>query len=88
MFDSYLNDQVLISKHKLLALACLFLSLKLEEAEIANIFYVQLSAINSKLDENQKENHKVVEGARSPKSLGKEKLKKKKDKDKEKGKDY
>ena len=29
LFDSYLNDQVLISKHKLLGLACLILALKL-----------------------------------------------------------
>ena len=45
LYDSYLNDQVLISKHKALGLACLILSLKLEDVENANIFYVQLSAV-------------------------------------------
>ena len=42
LFDSYLNDQVLISKHKHLALACIILALKLEEAEAANLFVFYL----------------------------------------------
>ena len=71
LFDSYLNDQVMISKHKVFSLACLLLALKLEEAETANIFYVQLS-VHSKSAENDKEK-KTEERVKISKSLGKEK---------------
>ena len=38
LFDSYLNDQVMLTKHKALALGCLLLSIKVYKAKIAPLF--------------------------------------------------
>ena len=48
LFDSFLNDQIILSKHKILALAAILISIKVDESETVSSFLKQISIFKVK----------------------------------------